>query len=266
MNTRILDTYDEEHMVSGKAALPFLRFNPGVVLVLLIISLIVWAAMTLMRPDILPIKHVRVEGEFRQLSPDRLEAIVTDTVRGGFFNVNVDVIQKVLLHDPWIYRVSVRRNWPDSLTVQVSEQVAVAQWDQSGLINSDGELFNPEPYTYPKGLPRLKGPENTYTQMLDQLQIFQQDLKNTGFRISELTLNERRSWTVQLADGPLLILGRKNISKRMDRITAYMTSGLQKNMQDMEIIDLRYTNGFAVRWKQDTKNSELGQNYHGQKS
>ena len=260
MNTRVLDTYDEEHMVAGKPVLPFLRFNPGMLLVLLIMVLIVWVAMTLMRPDILPIRNVRVEGEFRQLSPDRLEAIVTDTVRGGFFNVNVDVIQKVLLHDPWVYRVTVRRNWPDSLTVQVSEQVAVAEWDQSALINSDGEIFTPELYTFPKGLPRLKGPEKTYTQMLDQLKIFQADLKNTGFRVSELDLNDRRSWTMQLAGGPLLILGRKNISKRMDRITAYMTSGLQKNMQDMEIIDLRYTNGFAVRWKQDTKNSELGQN------
>lgn len=266
MNTRVLDTYDEEQTIAEKPALPLLRFNSGVLLVLMIICLIVWAGMTLMRPDILPIRNVRVEGEFRQLSPDRLEAIVTDTVRGGFFNVNVDVIQKVLLHDPWVYQVTVRRNWPDGLTVKVSEQVAVAQWDQSGLINSDGELFAPEPYTYPKGLPRLIGPENTYPQMLRQLQIFQEDLKSTGFRISELTLNERRSWTVQLTDGPLLILGRKNISKRMDRITAYMTSGLQKNMQDMEIIDLRYTNGFAVRWKPDTKNAELGQNYHGQKS
>lgn len=266
MNTRVLERYDEERMVAEKPVPPFLRFNPGVVFIVLIVSLAVWTALTLMRPDFLPIRNVRVEGEFRQLSPDRLEAIVTDTVRGGFFNVNVDVIQKVLLKDPWVYRVAVSRNWPDGLTVRVAEQVAVAQWGESGLINSDGELFKPEPYTYPKGLPILKGPENTYSQMMDQLQMFREDLKNTGFKIAELTLNKRRSWTMQLADGPLLILGRKNIPKRINRIATFMMSGLRKNMQDMEIIDLRYTNGFAVRWKQDTKNSELGQNSHGQKS
>ena len=263
MNARLIETYDDEQMVSEKPGLPLLRLHPGLVFIMFLVSLITWAAITLMRPDILPIKSVRVEGEFRQLSPDRLEAIVTDTVRGGFFNVNVDVIQKVLLRDPWVYQVTVRRNWPDNITVQVTEQIAVAQWGEQGLINSDGELFAPESYTYPKALPTLEGPEDTYSRMLGQMKIFQEDLKNTGYEISALKLNDRRSWSVQLAAGPLLILGRKNISKRMDRIVTYMKSELQKNIQDMEIIDLRYTNGFAVKWKDNTNNSDVGQNSHG---
>lgn len=260
MNSRVLETYPEEQMTAEETKLPLHRFSFSLLLVLLIVSLVIWVSMTLMRPDILPIRSVRVEGEFRQLSPDRLEAIVIDTVRGGFFNVNVDVIQKELLKDPWVYQVTVRRNWPDSLTVQVEEQVAIAQWGQQGLINSDGKLFAPETYTYPKGLPVLQGPENTYSQMLAQLKLFQNVLKNTGYEISELTLNNRRAWTAQLTNGPLLILGRKNVSRRVDRITVYMKSGLKKNIQDMEIIDLRYTNGFAVRWKDNPNNSELGQN------
>ena len=266
MNTRILETYNEERMDEDKQHLSFLRFNPSLLLLVLIVSLIIWLAMTLMRPDVLPIRSVRVEGEFRQLSPDRLEAIVNDTVRGGFFNVNVDVIRNVLLKDPWVYRVTVRRNWPDSLTVQVTEQVAVAEWGRQGLINSDGDLFTPESYTYPKGLPDLKGPENTYSRMLSQMKIFQGVLKDTGFGIAGLILNERRSWTVQLVNGPLLILGRKNISKRMERIATYMKSGLKNNIRDMEVIDLRYTNGFAVRWKGNTNNSEIRRDDHGQKS
>ena len=257
MSARVFETFDEEQMVAEKSGLPLLRFSPSLLLILLIMSLITWAAITLMTPDILPIRSVRVEGEFRQLSPDRLEAIVIDTVRGGFFNVNVDVIQKVLLRDPWVYQVTVRRNWPDSITVQVTEQIAVAQWGQQGLLNANGELFTPESYTYPKGLPELKGPENTYGQMLAQMKMFQQVLKNTGFGISELTLNDRRSWTVQLNNGPTLVLGRKNISKRMNRIASYMESGLNKNIQDMEVVDLRYTNGFAVRWKENANNSEF---------
>jgi len=192
-----------------------------------------------------------------------LEAIVTDTVRGGFFNVNVDVIQKVLLRDPWVYQVTVRRNWPDNITVQVTEQIAVAQWGELGLINSDGQLFTPESFTYPKGLPRLEGPGDTYSRMLAQMKIFQEELENTDYAISELKLNDRRSWSVQLTAGPLLILGRKNISKRMGRIVTYMKSGLQKNIQDMEIIDLRYTNGFAVKWKDNSNTSDAGQNSHG---
>ena len=237
------------------------KIRSSLLLMLLIIVSMVWALMTLMRPDILPIKKVRVEGEFQQLAPDRLEAIVTDTVRGGFFNVNVEVIKKILLMDPWVHQVTVLRNWPDRLTVQVSEQVAVARWGDSGLINPDGVLFTPEPYTYPEGLPVLRGPTETYGQMLSQYQEFQKILMDTGYVISGLTLNDRRSWTMRLSNGPLLILGRKNILNRLARFVTYLKSGPSENLQEMETVDLRYTNGFAVRWKYKLYNSELGQNH-----
>ena len=267
MNSRVLETYDdEEQLISEKMNLHFMKFNSGLLLILLLAVLVVWTVMTLMRPDFLPIKHVRVEGEFHQLAPDRLEAIVTDTVRGGFFNVNVDVIQKVLLKDPWVYQVTVRRNWPDSLTVQVVEQTAIAQWGRLGLINPDGKLFKPEAYTFPQGLPILIGPEHTHSQMFAQLQKIRAVLKDTRFKISEVTLNERRSWTVQLTGGPLLVLGRKNVLKRLQRVAKFITSGVAVNLEDMEKVDLRYTNGFAVSWKNDSNKSELGQDNHGQKN
>lgn len=266
MNSRVFETFAGEQVILEKFKLHFRKLNSGLLLILLIAVLAVWAVMTLMRPDFLPIRNVRVEGEFHQLSPDRLEAIVTDTVRGGFFNVNVDVIQKVLLKDPWVYQVTVRRNWPDSLTVQVVEQTAVAQWGNLGLINPDGNLFKPEPYTYPQGLPILKGPEHTHSLMFAQLQKIRDVLKYTNFKITELTLNARRSWTVQLSGGPLLVLGRKRILKRLQRIANFITSGAAVNLQDMKRIDLRYTNGFAVSWKNDSNNSELGQDNHGQKN
>ena len=266
MNSRVIETFSEEQVISEKFKLHLMKLNSGLLLILLIAILAIWAVLTLMRPDFLPIRNVRVEGEFHQLAPDRLEAIVTDTVRGGFFNVNVDVIQKVLLKDPWVYQVTVRRNWPDSLTVQVVEQTAVAQWGNLGLINPDGKLFKPEPYSYPHGLPVLKGPQHTHTLMFDQLQKIRDILKFTKFKVSEVTMNERRSWTVQLSGGPLLVLGRKHVLTRLQRIAKLITSGAAINLQDMKKVDLRYTNGFAVSWKNDSNNSELGQDKHGQKN
>ncbi len=57
----------------------------GSVLVLIFILMMVWGGMTLSNPDTLPIKQVRIEGDFTHLSPVDLQLLVTDKVRGGFF-------------------------------------------------------------------------------------------------------------------------------------------------------------------------------------
>ena len=263
MRAHVAKAYSEENLVPGTPTLPLKNIRSSLLLMLLITVSIVWVLITLMRPDILPIKRVRVEGEFQQLAPDRLEAIVTDTVRGGFFNVNVEVIKKILLLDPWVHQVTVLRNWPDSLTVQVSEQVAVARWGDSGLINPDGALFTPDSYTYPENLPTLRGPSETYGQMLAQYLKLQEIIMGTGYVINGLTLNDRRSWTMRLSGGPLLILGKKNKLNRLARFVTYIKSGPLENLQEMETVDLRYTNGFAVRWKDKSYNFELGRDRNG---
>ena len=263
MKTRTAEAYQEELFTLDHEPMPLRHIRSSVLLLVLIVVAVIWAVMSLLRPDFLPIKKVRVEGEFHQLAPDRLEAIVTDTVRGGFFNVNVDVIQKVLLQDPWVHRVTVLRNWPDSLTVQVTEQVAAARWSDKGLINPDGELFMPAAYTFPEGLPVLRGPDETYSQVLAQYRNFSEALAATGFTVSALTLNDRRSWSLHLTDGPLLVLGRMNAEQRLAQFVAYLKSVPGEDPREMETVDLRYTNGFAVRWKNNLYQSVLGQDHHG---
>lgn len=257
------ETFDDDQLVDEERGPGLNKSGLSYLFLLLPAALLIWAGLTLMRPDILPVKHVRIEGEFRRLSPDNLQSIVIDTVRGGFFNVNVDEIKKILLDDQWVQQVTVRRIWPDRLSVQVSEQIAVAKWGEQGLINGYGEYFSPDPDTFPEGLPVLRGPENTYSLMLERYHLFQNILKSSGLIISLLTLNDRRAWTVQLANGPLLVLGKKNIELRMNRFATYLGNEYSIDLSDIERVDLRYTNGFSVGWKQNSSVSEHRQNYHG---
>jgi cell division protein FtsQ len=263
MSSSVNEIFEPERQVNLKTGPLLKRIRSSLLIMSLIIVSMTGAVMTLLKPDFMPIRKVRVEGEFQHLAPDRLQALVTDTVRGGFFNVNVDSIQKVLLLNPWVYQVNVLRNWPDGLTVQVLEHLPVARWGEHGLINVEGDLFSPEPDTYPDALPVLHGPGETYRQMLDQYRKLQSMLDATSLSIDRLTLNDRRSWSLHLADGPLLILGRNNIQNRMARFIAFMQSGTGGYVPDIEQVDLRYTNGFAVRWKYNSNYFELGQQNNG---
>lgn len=243
-------------MIDEKRNQDLRLFIAGMILITIIFVLFIWGGLLLMNPGTLPIKNVRVEGEFRQLSPETLQATVTAVVRGGFFNVNVETIQEKLFQNPWVYMVTVSRNWPDGLSVQVTEQSAIARWGERGLINPDAELFSPGKDTYPENLPVLTGPENTYALLLERFNQIRDILLKSKHELSSLTLNDRRSWEFELVNGPLIILGKRDFTNRIDRVAKHVTLNLKDKLKQIKLIDMRYTNGFAVKWKR----SNLGAN------
>jgi cell division protein FtsQ len=237
------DTYESEtdnHLMSG------LFFT------VVILGLLGFAGMKVLDPSTLPIRSVSVAGNFEHLSPSSLQQRVGDVVRGGFFNVNVDTIQQVLLQEPWIREVSVKRIWPDRITVNIREQTAVARWSDNGLLNSASEIFYPAPETFPESLPVVSGPENTTILVMENLEKIQQILP-VGLSLQQLHLSERRSWELKLTNGPVIRLGKTDILNRMTRLLEYFPVDQLEVAGNIEYIDMRYTNGFAIRWQDQNK-------------
>ena len=56
---------------------------------------------------------------------------------------------------------AVQRSWPRGLTIEIIEQVAVARWNDAGLLNARGELFLSDARFVPPELPQLAGPDGT---------------------------------------------------------------------------------------------------------
>ena len=89
----------------------------NLIFVLLILILCSVGSWRLLDPATLPIKHVRIEGNFQRLSPQRMQSMVSTVIKGGFFNLNVMGIKEALLSEPWVNWVVVQRVWPDGLRV-----------------------------------------------------------------------------------------------------------------------------------------------------
>lgn len=229
---------------------PVRRHLAGYLLGAAALGLLAYALSILLDPQTLPIRHVRVKGQFQHLSTDRLQERASEVVRGGFFNVNVDTIQRVLLEEPWIRAVSVKRVWPDRITVSIREQSAVVRWNDAALLNDEARLFAPDKATFPQGIPVLRGPEGSHAQILEFYQRLRQALPRE-YRIAEVTLSNRRAWHVGFASGPHVYLGRTNISKRTKRFIEYLPDRLGEQFDRMRSVDMRYTNGFAIRWEPD---------------
>lgn len=219
----------------------------GGLMAVLVTTVIVAGSLWMMKPTTLPIKQVHIEGEFLRLDTNRMQELVSDKVRGGFFNINVAAIRNTLMALPWVKEVSVHRIWPDGLRVVVNEQTAVVKWNETGLLNDQGHYFAPEKDSFPNGLPVLEGPEDSQELLLKRLKLLKQFY---GLSVVRLRLNERRAWQFQLDSGLSVVLGRKDFESRIDRFVHVVIKNMGEKLSQAREIDMRYTNGFAVRWKQ----------------
>lgn len=206
-------------------------------------------------PKNLPIREVRVDGEFRRLSPAHLQQVVAAEATGGFFSVDVEAIRAALMSDPWVREVIVRRVWPDALAVTVLEQRAIAYWGDDALINEEGRVFHPHPSTFPAGLFQLRGPPGGETVVLDRYRQLSAWFKPLGLAVASVELSPRRAWGFHLAGGPRVVVGRSDFESRVRRFIDTLPQAVGARVLQAEVVDLRYTNGFAVRLRAEGNGS-----------
>lgn len=205
-----------------------------------------WQLLT--NPEILPMRQVVLEAPLKKISAQEVHQVVQPLAQGGFFNVDVKSITEAVAALPWVDRVTVRRVWPDTLQVTVIEQQPLARWFDGGLVNVRGERFAPDPASYPEGLPELIGPETTVAQMATLFQGVAAPLQNVGVSVKRMTLTPRRAWELELNNGIRVVLGRADAEMRLQRLVRFYPE-LAARADNVQQIDMRYTNGFAVKWR-----------------
>ena len=209
-------------------------------------------------PEILPIKQVRISGLFVHVSLAELEAKAANAIRGGFITVSVAGIKRELMQDEWISEVAVRRVWPDSLLIHVTEHEPVALWGSNGLVSNDAAVFSPPQESFPPGLPFLNGPGGSEAAVLEKYGRLKTELARRGMETDMLRLTQRRAWQFRLVDGPLVLLGRKDVEARFERFFNFAIPYHAGKLLQAQSIDMRYTNGFAVNWADGSVTSVSG--------
>lgn len=203
----------------------------------------------LMEPQTLPIKQIQALGTFNHINEEMLRQVVAKTVRGGYFTVNVDEVQQAVKAIPWVAQDSVRRVWPDTLAIEVTEQQTQAEWAKGGLVNLQGVLFFPERNTYPKGLPIFDGPSGTERNLTETYQMAKAIIEPLQLQILEIHMDSRRAINIKLNNGIEVILGREATRTRLERFARVYRKLLIKRANDIATVDLRYSNGLAIGWR-----------------
>ena len=196
-----------------------------------------------------PVTVVSMDGSFQRVSPGQIEKVVAPYAHVGFMSADLDAIQSAVEALPWVEHARIQRHWPNSLHVTVIEQTAAARWDESGLLNTRGELFVKTATHVPAELPRLSGPDGTEAQVAQRYLSAQGRMLEAGLRIAALRLDERGAWEMDLDSGVTVRLGRREVDERIDRFIRTASQVISHRLNEIAYVDMRYSNGFAIGWR-----------------
>jgi cell division protein FtsQ len=206
-----------------------------------------WSKLT--NTETLPIKSVKIEGDYTRVDHDALQQAIVPFLKGNIFTLNIVGLKDSILQLPWVYAASVARVWPDTVLVHIVQQTAVARWQDKGLLNAAGEVFTPSVDTYPQGLPVLNGPEGQQGEVWPVYQQMAALLAPLGLHIVSLDLSARQAWHLQLENGVSVVLGRSEPLQRLHRLASVYPQVVGEHAAEVLSVDLRYPSGVAVRWK-----------------
>lgn len=201
----------------------------------------------------LPIARVGVTGDLKYVSREQISELVAPHLYGGFVAVDLEGIRQVLQDLPWVSRVVLKRRWPDGLNIEVHEHRAIARWKQHSFVNHSGEVFTPADKVEIADLPQLSGPDSSQQQVMANYRSMTRLLDKEGLELLSLEIDDRGSWRCLISGGRELVLGRVDVIKRMQKFLLLYGTFSEQERRHLARIDLRYTNGLSVAWRDKGK-------------
>jgi cell division protein FtsQ len=236
----------------------------GVVVLALLHAGYRWIA----RQPMFDLTVVQVQGPagepLRYVNAATVRSAALPRIRGNFFSIDLNAARAAFETVPWVQHASVRREWPNRLVVSVEEYVALGTWgEQEGrLVSVDGIVFtaNLDEAEEEGKLPALDGPDGSAREVAQRLGDLREWLAPLKLAPRTLTLSKRYAWTARLDNGILLNLGRAHdrgeMKARIDRLVSVYPQLAAALPGKMEMIDMRYPNGLALKRRTQAATAE----------
>ena len=196
-----------------------------------------------------PIQLVVVKGDTENLDVAELKSQVLQLGESGFVSTDMDAVRTLTERFGWVQSVKIKRFWPYGVELTIEEHIPVARWGTQHLLSSEGETFEVVDTTGFRDLPELYGNEGQELELMASYRDLSHLLASIGMSIESLTRSSRGAWQLVCRNKLKLNLGRDQVNQKVSKFVSVYKLTLHKKIEQIEHIDLRYTNGLAVAWK-----------------
>lgn len=147
---------------------------------------------------------------------------------------------------PLLHVVQVKKRWPDTIVINVHEDVPMAIWNGEEILTVSGDILPRPGFVEGKKLARMRGNTHYSDIVMRNYRRLHQMLKNSGVSVLELEVSDVGSITGELSNGWHVEFGRQYFEMRMKRLELLLNTLPQEHVAG---IDLRYVKGAAVEWR-----------------
>ncbi len=224
-----------------------------VIFSLLVLLLVVAMMSGLIQSDRWRISQLEVAADYDRITSEQLRLMVAKTPERSFFRLNAEQVKQNIESMSWVKYAHVVKQWPDTLKITIKEHRATAIWNDKDLLNQTGDVFQVDAVDHLKALPRIFGLTEDSKVTLEDFNRFNQLLQPVGYEISEARVDGRGDWRLILRNGLEVLLGTEKHEARILRLAETWDQLLQASERLPERVDLRYSNGYVVRWRKDNE-------------
>lgn len=198
----------------------------------------------------LPIKTIQLSGTFQHIDQQEVEKALRPFVGEGFFSLDIQKVRNSLSDKSWAESVSIRRVWPDRVMIKIVEKKPLARWDDDHLLSDKAKIFEANAKSF-ESLPLVFGSNVEPKQVLQQYYDFSEKFRLLNETINRINIDSRGAVDIELAGGFKIKLGRDNVDSKIERLVSIYAQQIKPRRTEIQQLDLRYSNGFAVAWKKE---------------
>ena len=165
----------------------------------------------------------------------------------GWLDVDVDGIESSLYAIKGVDYTLVKKVWPSTLIIYLFDRKPIAYWNNDQILLENMEIITPEVFGYNVDLPYMESTDvDGRDYIFETYQNLNDIAKNDSLSILKVTYKGNQ-FSLLLSNDMQVILGS---SKLQSRLKLFLNSYKKvKDYKSVDYFDMRYSDGFTVKYK-----------------
>ena len=189
-----------------------------------------------------PIDEVEIVSPTSNHNNNKIDVIVDSLQGSDLLSLDLNMLKKKIISDGWIKDVEIKKSFPSKLEIVIVPQEPYAIYN-SQILMKDGSILKSN--VLPKNLAIVVDKANNKLDSLEVLMLCNEMLDKIDLDIKKLEIHD--SLIKIHTSSNLLISDRKNLELNLKRLIESYGNLQRLFNKDIKSIDMRYSNGFAIK-------------------